>query len=258
MCRLAAYLGKEISLQKFFSDSKHSLVTQSWQPEQMQEAKLNADGFGIGWYNNHGDGVSYKQILPAWSDTNLQALGSSLSRTLWVANVRSATPGQLVHIGNTQPFTRNNIHFLHNGYIESFQDGFKETLIPLIDPDILAAIQGDTDSGWLAALFHQHLKTSAGIAEALLQTCHQLSSIAADNKIFMNILVSNQQSLFTLKHAINADCPSLYYLVNGDNFPDSVIIASEPFDDDSQWKAINDHQLFMVDHNRQPKTMDIN
>ncbi|MDX1519984.1 MAG: ergothioneine biosynthesis protein EgtC [Gammaproteobacteria bacterium] len=259
MCRLAAYLGREIYLGSFFSDPEHSLVRQAWAPKEMQEARLNADGFGIGWYNNRDEAVSYKHVLPAWSDTNLSALGSSLSHDLWMANVRSATPGQAVHIGNTQPFTHRNLHFLHNGYIEAFQEGFKEKLVPLIDPDILARLQGDTDSAWLAALFHQQLKSTGSIREALVETCRELQSIADGKKILMNMIVSDQDSLHAVRHAINADCPSLYSLVNGQNFPDSVILASEPFDDDPGWTAIETHRSLSVgrDLNLQMSTIEV-
>ena len=151
-----------------------------------------------------------------------------------------------MHIGNTQPFTRNNTHFLHNGYIEGFQDGIKEKLIPLIDPDILAHVAGDTDSAWIACLFHQHLKTGGDIKAALLGTCKQLPGVVEDRKVLLNIIVCDGNALYAVKHAINSDSPSLYTLVNGSAYPGSVIIASEPFDDDARWTAIGDHQLISV------------
>ncbi|MCG8324417.1 MAG: class II glutamine amidotransferase, partial [Thiotrichales bacterium] len=200
MCRLAAYLGRRISLHNFFSGSQHSLVTQSYQPGEMHEAILNADGFGIGWYDDSGQAVSYKHTLPAWSDTNLVALGNSLSQSLWVANVRSATPGQAVHLGNTQPFIHNNLHFMHNGFIDDFQTGFKERLVPLLDADIISRIPGDTDSAWIAALFHQQIKTSRDIGAALGHTCQQLESILGDGRCLLNLVVTDGKALHAVRH----------------------------------------------------------
>lgn len=251
MCRLAAYLGPEMSLRDFFSAPDHSLVVQSYAPREMQEAVLNADGFGIGWYNELDEAVAYKQTLPAWSDSNLPALESSLKRPLWVGNVRSATPGQLVHIGNTQPFIRGHLHFLHNGLIEGFQDGLKQHLIPLVDADILADIQGDTDSGWMAALFHQQLKSLPDITDALIGSCRRLACVTTDRKALMNLLVTDGNALYATRHAINADSPSLYYLINGKQFPDAAIIASEPFDNDPGWTPVPDNHVIHINSDRQ-------
>lgn len=246
MCRLAAYLGKAIYLKDFFSEPDHSLLRQAWQPKQMQEATLNADGFGIGWYDHQDNAVSYKQTLPAWSDTNLHSLGNSFSRSLWLGYVRSATPGQLVHIGNTQPFTFNGVHFLHNGLIEGFQSGIKQTLADLIDKDLLTSIQSDTDSAWIAALLQQQLKQTTDIGQAMAQCCAQLQSVVGAKKVLMNIIVSDGNVLYALRHAINAGSPTLYILLNGKNFPESILIASEPFDDDSGWQAMDAHHYLSV------------
>ena len=49
MCRLAAYLGTEISLSAFLQEHEHSLIQQSWAPKEMQDGTLNADGYGVAW-----------------------------------------------------------------------------------------------------------------------------------------------------------------------------------------------------------------
>ena len=49
MCRLAAYLGPEIPLRSFLLDFPHSLYQQSWDPKELTEARLNADGYGVAW-----------------------------------------------------------------------------------------------------------------------------------------------------------------------------------------------------------------
>ena len=103
MCRLAAYLGPEISLGRFLMEPAHSLYRQSWEPKEMDEAVLNADGFGFGWVNPSKQTAVYTSTQPIWSDTNLASLSNSLHSRYWLANVRSATPGQQITQTNTHP-----------------------------------------------------------------------------------------------------------------------------------------------------------
>ena len=62
MCRLAAYLGPSLPLNQFLLDPPHSLVHQSWSPREMYYAKMNADGYGFGWYL-YGDNPTYGPIF---------------------------------------------------------------------------------------------------------------------------------------------------------------------------------------------------
>jgi len=78
MCRLAAYLGPAISLQQFLIDQPHSLYKQSWEPQELKYAKLNADGYGFGWYNRESAACTYTNPAPIWSDNNLPALAATL------------------------------------------------------------------------------------------------------------------------------------------------------------------------------------
>ena len=50
MCRLAAYLGPAIPLQQLLLQPSHSLYRQAREPKELIYAKLNADGYGFGWY----------------------------------------------------------------------------------------------------------------------------------------------------------------------------------------------------------------
>ena len=48
---------------------------------KLENAKLNADGFGIGWYANNNFYL-YKSILPIWNDSNLLPVAKNLSSNL--------------------------------------------------------------------------------------------------------------------------------------------------------------------------------
>ena len=94
MCRLAAYLGPAVLLEEFIHHGSHSLYEQSWRPQQMTEASLNADGFGVVWHDQQQQLRAYRDARPIWNDPNLPDLTAVLSSDLWLGYVRSATPGQ--------------------------------------------------------------------------------------------------------------------------------------------------------------------
>ena len=157
MCRLAAYLGPEISLGRFLMEPDHSLYRQSWEPEEMEDAVLNADGFGFGWLNPSKQTAIYTDTRPIWSDINLGGLCESLFSPYWLANVRSATPGQQITQSNTHPFKIDQILFTHNGYIENFNPKIRSIFHDILDSAIQAEIKGNTDSEYLFALLRQQL-----------------------------------------------------------------------------------------------------
>ena len=51
MCRHIAYLGPATTLQALLVDPPHALAHQAWAPERQVSGTVNADGFGVGWYD---------------------------------------------------------------------------------------------------------------------------------------------------------------------------------------------------------------
>ena len=248
MCRLAAYMGRAIPLSAFLAEPEHSLVKQSWAPREMKEAALNADGFGFGWYADDGAPAVYTNTCPIWNDPNLPALGRSLSRPIWMANTRSATPGQEIGHGNTQPFAADRVLFLHNGYIESFRAGTRVAFHHHLSPDIQAGIQGNTDSEFLFALLRQCLdETKGGIEAALRALLEVLPRLIDGRRALLNIVICDGERLVGCRHALNGgECPSLYAAVNAPAWPGATIIASEAFSGEG-WQPIAPHTLFTAD-----------
>ena len=73
MCRLLAYLGYPVSLEDILYKPEHSLIVQSYQPREMTSGVVNADGFGVGWYDHEKktNPFTYRNTLPVWNDLNL-------------------------------------------------------------------------------------------------------------------------------------------------------------------------------------------
>ncbi len=246
MCRLAAYMGKEIKLSRFLYEPEHNLVKQSWAAKEMREASLNADGFGIAWLTEKNTPYAYKNTCPIWSDTNLEGLAQSIRSRLWVANVRSATPGQDVSTANTQPFIGDNLIFTHNGYLKPFDNNHKKRLFNLISDDIRIGINGNSDSQYLYSLLREYLLNALSLAEAIVKMMPALENYCADaNKetALLNMILSDGKSLYACRHALNGDCPSLYYLSR----QDSIQIASEPLTPGDNWVAFPEHRLIVFD-----------
>lgn len=247
MCRLAVYLGPETSLQHIVLDTNHSLEKQAWQPRELKEAKLNADGFGFGWYNDGAEVARYRHSLPIWADSNLNDFCRSLQRSLWLCYIRSATTGHGTGIENTQPFYHQCWQFLHNGYINAFQKQIRAKIRQLIDTDIESRLDGSTDSEYLFALIMHFFKKHSDMIKAIHECFTQLKEWLGDERALLNIVLSDGVQIIATSHAINGECPSLYYGKDIDGFPaHSQLLVSEALNHDANWQPIEPHSLIKI------------
>jgi len=82
MCRWVAYAGPEIYLEDLIFHQEHSIVRQSLAATQSAWV-TNGDGFGVAWYNNRTTPGLFKDILPAWNDSNLRSLAAHIQTRLF-------------------------------------------------------------------------------------------------------------------------------------------------------------------------------
>lgn len=244
MCRLAAYLGSNLLLKDLILEPKHSLYIQSWQPKELQYAKLNADGFGFGWYRADGRTAAYRNPVPIWSDANLPDLAETLSSPLWLAMVRSATPGYAVDYVNTQPFSHNTYLYLHNGYLKNFNQALRRPLLERLSDDAESLIQGRTDSEYLFALLMQftHDYPDENTTAHLSRLLAWVATTIGKHEALLNFIISDGQNLYAVRHACNGTAPSLYYRFDNEQY----LIASERFDDSTQWQPLQSGQLMIA------------
>jgi glutamine amidotransferase len=259
MCRLAAYLGPEIPLQHFLLEPAHSLYRQAREPRELLYTKLNADGFGFGWYDPDGSPSIYTSILPIWSDGNLPHLARSLSRPLWLAEVRSATDDQPVHPCNTPPFYDERHLFAHNGFIGEFHLQVRPALQDMLSPPVAATIQGNTDSEYLFACLRQLLvdKPHRPPGDALGELLDLLAEWVDEQPALLNIIVTEGERLYACRHAINHECPSLYYTTDDELFPGGQLLASERFTEDSFWQPVPEHHILILDAEKPPELLEL-
>lgn len=253
MCRLAAYIGEPMRLDRFVLEPPHGLVQQAHAPRETLSASVNADGFGVGWYGDDGRPAVYRTLLPAWADPNLAPLGRSLTRPLWLANVRSATDPQSSGYANTQPFHDERLMFLHNGFVAGFGEGLRPRLRAWFRPGVEAGIQGTTDSEYLFAALRQAVADAP--RQALADRLRLLVDTVGDNgggEVLLNLILTDGRRLVALRHALGADCPTLYVRARGAGWPGHAVV-SEPLTDDPAWEAVPPHHVVEIEPEAEPR-----
>lgn len=251
MCRLLGYLGSPLKLDQLLYKPEHSLVVQSYLPKEMKSGVVNADGLGIGWYHltQDVDPFTYKNTLPIWNDTNLPELSRYVESNCTLAYVRSATPGQALHMGNCQPFRRDRTLFIHNGFIQHFRQTLYRAIRDRLSDEIYQSIHGTTDSEHIFALFVNEVQTApdASIEKALSQTLIQLTQLAQSDQVSFsaNVVISDGHSLVASRYALDTSAPSLYWLRDDPNYPNAVMIASEPLFA-GNWHSFPTNSLLVV------------
>lgn len=246
MCRLLGYVGVPLMLKKLLADPPHSLVVQSYQPREMTAGLLNADGFGIAWYDRgkSEQPFTYRSELPIWNDINLPSLQHYVVSDCFIAGIRSATPGQGVGLTNCPPYCYGRFSFIHNGFIENFRTTLYRPLRSLLEDEFYHLIHGSTDSEHIFALLMQFYRHERDLVNALshtldviLQLSHQYGVRSA-----LNVIVSDGQSLVASRYASAAPIPSLYRL----EMHESSIIASEPLWENDRWQSFAPNSTIVV------------
>lgn len=255
MCRFVAYLGQAATLERVISVPEHSLIIQSYQPTEMTSGVVNADGFGVGWYNRALDPTPcvYTNCSPIWSDRNLPGLSRHIASECIFANVRSATPGIAVDQSNCQPFAYQQFLFMHNGYIQNFRSTLMRRMREVLRDEYYTAIDGSTDSEHIFALFlnflHGRPLTLSTLVEAMSETLDQLLRWAAEARthLALNLAVTHGTAVVVSRCANTTPAPSLYYAKNTALFPQAVVIASERLFVGPDWAPVPEGSIVAYD-----------
>ncbi len=216
MCRWLAYSGAPIFLDEVLVNTEHSLIDQSLRAINTIQT-TNGDGFGVGWYGRRELPGVYKDIRPAWNDSNLQALAAQIESGMFLAHVR-ATTGTPVQRSNCHPFTHRQWLFVHNGLINDY-DLLRRDLTMAIAPDYFRLIQGSTDSELmflLALTFGMEgdvktgLERMAGFVESIARS-HDV-----ENALQMTLGISDGESLYAVRYSTEGNSRSLFHSLTRD------------------------------------------
>ncbi|MEV4222302.1 ergothioneine biosynthesis protein EgtC [Nonomuraea sp. NPDC049725] len=230
MCRHLAYLGPPVGLHDLLYAPPHSLLTQSYAPRRQRHGRVNADGFGVGWYHPGRDNpVRYRRAMPMWADVSFTDVAQVVSSTCVVAAVRDATPGFPVDESCAQPFTSDGWLFSHTGAVTGYA-AVEERLCREAGrqaPDARAPV----DSAPLFGLAVRLWRQGRPLDDALAAVTAYARGLAPGR---YNLLATDGVRL-----AATACGDGLYLRRTGQ----AVLIASEPYDDGPGWTEIPDGSL---------------
>lgn len=260
MCRHVAYVGPEVALRDLLLSPPHSLLRQAREPAELRDARINADGFGFGWYSDSGDALLYRRADPIWLDPNLAGLAQCLYADLWIAAVRSASPGFGGDVVNAQPLAVADLLYSHNGVIEEFRPAVRREIQTILEPEIEAGILGSTDSEYLFALIRQYLMDDdeLSLEGALIEAFTTIEPWLGGNRALLNVILTDGERLVASRHAFHDDAPSLYYTLDDESFPEgAVVIASEPLTDPERWHPVPAGHVLLVVPDEPPELVAI-
>ena len=170
MCRHLAYVGPPVTLEKLIVKPKHSLLQQSFAPRYQTHGTINADGFGVGWYDRDKrlEPARYRTTRQIWADLSFASIAGLVSSNAVLAAVRSASPGMPIEETSTPPFTEGPWLFSHNGFVPGFRTGVGRELRRKVSETRALGIAGATDSELLFALVLDRLDAGTPPADALV------------------------------------------------------------------------------------------
>lgn len=112
----------------------------------------------------------FKDVFPAWNNTNLRELCMATSSDCIMAHVRAASKGTGVSHQNCHPFKAGRLLFCHNGRVFEFYR-FRRRFKELLSDEAYNSIMGTTDSEIIFALLLTNLdKDGKGTCSPFEQT----------------------------------------------------------------------------------------
>ncbi|OBG57299.1 MULTISPECIES: ergothioneine biosynthesis protein EgtC [unclassified Mycobacterium] len=220
MCRHLGWLGADVTVSSLVLDPPSGLRVQSYAPRRQKHGLLNADGWGVGFFDVAAERQvprRWRSPAPLWGDASFDSVAPALRSHCVVAAVRSATVGMPIDVSATAPFTDGQWLLSHNGVVD------RAVLPPT------SRAESVCDSALLAAaIFERGL-------DALGETITEIA--AADPNARLNILAANGSRLLATAWG---DTLSILRRADG------VVLASEPYDDDPGWAEVPDCHLVEV------------
>ncbi|MDP8976696.1 MAG: ergothioneine biosynthesis protein EgtC [Actinomycetota bacterium] len=237
MCRLLAYLGPPVSLERLLLQPPHSLLHQSWAPRRQRHGTINADGWGVGWYDlaRRSEPARHRTPRPMWADRSFASWAGLVDAPAVLAAVRSATPPAPVEESGTPPFTSGRWLFAHNGAVDGFRTEVGARLRRLVSDRRTAGIEGASDSEVLFALALDNLDQGASKGDAL---CEVVRTVLELTSARLNLVLTDGSCV-----AATACGDSLSVLSGTGLAERGFLLASEPFDDEPGWQVVADGSL---------------
>lgn len=226
MCRHLAWLGEPRSLSQLLLEPEHGLLVQSYAPRRQAHGRMNADGWGVGFYAPRSDEARREERLvparwrssrPLWGDASFASVARVIESSCVLAAVRSATAGMPPDETAAAPFTDGQWLLSHNGVLDR----------AVLGPH--PAAESVCDSAELAAHLFELGPEDVG------RFVRDLGK--RDPGARLNLLLTDGHRILATRWH-----DTLSVLRDDDG----VVVASEPYDDDPRWADVEDHHLVEV------------
>ena len=220
MCRHLGWLGADVTVSSLVLDPPSGLRVQSYAPRRQKHGLMNADGWGVGFFDSSLQGEvprRWRSAAPLWGDASFASVAPALRSHCVVAAVRSATVGMPIEPSATAPFTDGQWLLSHNGVVDC-------AVLPLT-----SSAESVCDSAILAAVVFER-----GL-DALGDTIAEVGM--TDPLARLNVLAANGSRLLATAWG---DTLSIL------RRDDGVVLASEPYDDAPDWQDVPDRHLVEV------------
>ena len=178
--------------------------------------KPNADGWGIGWYDDRpGDPQVVKEPAPASESQLFVDTAHNVSARIALAHIRrsSGTPRAPA---NTHPFAAGQWLFCHNGHCP------RERIVEYLVPLYRDRLRGETDSEAYFALLLQHIETAADVVIGLQHALREVTAVR--DYTGLNFLLSDGMKIYAFHYSIDPERHGMV-LQHGTGLE---LVASEP------------------------------
>jgi len=252
MCRWIAYQGREIPLEHYVTEPKHSLISQSLNALEAT-ASVNGDGFGLGWYGKFREPGLYHEVRPAWADQNLRHLCRHIRSPLFFAHARAATSTPVAH-ANCHPFAYDGWMFMHNGFVGRWAR-LRRDVEALIPDALYPARIGTTDS---EAIFLAILGAGAdespvaAVKHILLKLKRMVDEGEDEDQLRFTAALTDGHAIYAFRYAVKDSANTLYYRSN----QHGTVIASEPLDADRDlWTQVPENHMLIAEPQKAPQIL---
>lgn len=240
MCRLVAYAGASTPLAPLVFGGSHSLHRQSWAPGELLSGSVNADGWGVAWYDD-GEARRLAEPRPLWQEEELEGVLGGIRAELGLAALRNATPGIPVDRSGLLPMALDGWTFVLNGFVPDFHAAHMRSLRSALPDDLYARLRGSSDSETLFLLAVAEARTGTEPLTALRRVARRIRSRVGDAEAQLTMVLGDGDQVVVLRTSTVAATNSLYLARAHPLAPGGAILASERLDRDPCWEELPVH-----------------
>jgi predicted glutamine amidotransferase len=240
---------ERVAVTYWLLDASDSLVEQS---------HFEPDGTGLAFFDEAGNTVVDRQPIAAFRDDEFMKEARTERSSTFLAHIRFASVPSFA-ISDTHPFQREGRLFAHNGILYGVEDLERE-----VGADYMGPVEGRTDSERLFALITKRIDELGDVGEGIASAVRW----AADNLPVYSLNLAlgtadelwalrypGTHELFVLERGPGKTGPDALHGVSShglgvhtDELDDTpaAVIASEPLDDETDWRALEPGELLHV------------